>query len=172
MPQAQLPLFSEGMTQISDEIAFEKREGKVYYFNGHLPMFVHEQGDLRSFRLISTQLIVTGTVSQAEIARAFHVPLVTVKRCVKLYRQRGIEGFFKSAKRREGRRLSATVLKQAQALLDEGLKVPEIAQRLGLLATTLHKALDDGRLNYPPEKKKASRRRRGAREQQERASRS
>jgi hypothetical protein len=80
MPQAQLPLFADGMTPINEVIGFERREGKVYYFNGHLPVFVHEESDLRSFRFISTQLIINGTASQAEVARAFHVPLVTVKR--------------------------------------------------------------------------------------------
>src|ERR1700693_2324448 len=110
MPQAQLPLFPEGMTPINEVLAFQRRDGKVYYFNGHLPVFVHEQSDLNSFRFISTQLIVNGTASQGEIARAFHVPLVTVKRCVKRYRQRGAEGFFKPPERRAGRRLNPEAL--------------------------------------------------------------
>jgi transposase-like protein len=146
MPQAQLPLFGEGMTQISQEIAFEKREGKVYYFNGHLPVFVHEERDLRTFRMFTTQLIINGTVSQAQIVRAFAVPSVTVKRSVKLYRQRGTEGFFKPAQRREGGRLTPEVLKQAQGLLEQGRSVPQLAEELGILATTLHKAIGDGRL--------------------------
>jgi hypothetical protein len=37
-------------------------------------------------------------------------------------------------------------LAQVQALLDEGLGVPEISWRLDILRTTLHKAIDDGRL--------------------------
>jgi transposase len=154
MPQAQLPLFGEGMTQISDEIAFQRRDGKVYYFNGHLAVFVHEEADLRSFRMFTTQLIINGTVSQAEVTRAFHVPSVTVKRSVKLYRQRGTEGFFKPPKRREGRRLNEEALKQAQRLLDEGWTIPRIAQELEVLATTLHKAVGDGRLRRDRGKKK------------------
>jgi hypothetical protein len=154
MPQAQLPLFGEGMTQISDEIAFQRRDGKVYYFNGHLPVFVHEEADLRSFRMFTTQLIINGTVSQAEVTRAFQVPSVTVKRSVKLYRQRGTEGFFKPAERREGRRLNEEALKHAQRLLDEGWNIPRIAQELGILATTLHKAVGDGRLRRDRVEKK------------------
>jgi hypothetical protein len=154
MPQAQLPLFAEGMTQINEVIGVERREAKVYYFNGHLPVFVHEEADLRTFRFFTTQLIINGTVSQAQIARAFHVPPVTIKRYVKLYRERGAEGFFKPAKRREGRRLSEEVLRQAQEMLDEGLRVPQIAQRLEILATTLHKAIGDGRLRGGRDEKK------------------
>jgi transposase-like protein len=52
--------------------------------------------------------------------------------------------------------LSPEVLRAAQALLDEGLSVPQIAERLGVLATTLHKAIDDGRLRGPREQKKST----------------
>ena len=31
---------------------------KVYYFNGHLPVFVHEKSALATFRLFSTQLVL------------------------------------------------------------------------------------------------------------------
>ena len=58
MPQVQLPIFPAGVTHINSEIAFEEREGTVYYFNGHLPVFVHEKSDLATFRLFSTQLVI------------------------------------------------------------------------------------------------------------------
>jgi hypothetical protein len=61
----------------------------VYYFNGHLPVFVHEKGALSTFRLFSTQLVINGNATQVEISRAFGVPPVTVKRYVKLYREAG-----------------------------------------------------------------------------------
>ena len=85
MPQVQLPIFPAGVTHINSEVAFQERDGKVYYFNGHLPVFVHEKSALSTFRLFSTQLVINGNVTQAEISRAFGVPLVTVKRYVKLY---------------------------------------------------------------------------------------
>lgn len=146
MPQVQLPLFPDGTTPITAELAFERRGEQVVYFNGHLPVFTHGTKDLASFRLFTTQLIVNGTANQGEIVKAFGVPITTVKRCCKRYRERGAEAFFKAAERREGRRLDTQRLAQAQALLMEGVGVPEISRQLGLLATTLHKAIDDGRL--------------------------
>lgn len=146
MPQVQLPLFPDGSTPITTELAFERRGEQVVYFNGHLPVFTHGTKDLASFRLFTTQLIVNGTASQGEIVKAFGVPITTVKRCCKRYRERGAEAFFKPVERREGRRLDSQRLAQAQALLMEGVGVPEISRQLGLLATTLHKAIDDGRL--------------------------
>jgi transposase len=146
MPQVQLPLFPDGTTQITQELAFAKREGQVVYFNGHLPVFTHAAQDLASFRLFTTQLIVNGVATQAEIVKAFGVPLTTVKRCCKRYRERGPAAFFQAPERREGSRLNAPRLAQAQALLDEGVGVPEIGRQLNILPTTLHKAIDNGRL--------------------------
>lgn len=84
MPQVQLPIFPEGTTEITPEIAFQRRDAAVCYFNGHLPVFVHDCEDLATFRLFSSQLVINGNATQSQIARAFGVPLVTVKRYAKL----------------------------------------------------------------------------------------
>jgi transposase len=161
MPQLQLPIFPVGTTAINPELAFERRDDQVVYFNGHLPVFTHATEDLASFRFFTTQLIVNGTASQGEIVKAFGVPLTTVKRCCRLYRERGASGFFKPAARRQGHRLTAEKLAEAQALLDEGKTVPAISAQMGILASTLHKAIDDGRLKQSKKKilaRRASRR--------------
>jgi transposase-like protein len=152
MPQVQLPIFPAGVTHINSEIAFQERDGKVYYFNGHLPVFVHETSALATFRLFSTQLVINGNVTQAEISRAFGVPLVTVKRYVKLFREGGAAAFFAPVKKRSASKLTAEVCQQAQELLDQGLEVPEVGRQLGILSNTLHKAIRAGRLR--PGKKK------------------
>src|SRR5256885_6867221 len=74
MPQLQLPIFPEGTTLITPEIGFECREGKVTYVHGHLPVFQHAQEDVAAFRYFTSQLVVNGSVGQADIVRAFHVP--------------------------------------------------------------------------------------------------
>ena len=153
MPQMQLPIFPVGMTHINDELAFERREGQVTYFNGYLPVFTHEAGDVATFRMYTTQLIINGTASQGEIVRAFGVPLVTVKRCVKRYRQQGPKGFYKPAAPKTGSRLTPERLVEVQAMLDEGQGVPAISKQTGVMKSTLHKAIDDGRLKAPAKKK-------------------
>ena len=62
----------------------------------------------------STQLVINGNATQAEISRAFGVPLVTVKRYVKLYRESGAAAFFVPAKKRSAGTLTAEVSQQAQ----------------------------------------------------------
>ena len=153
MPQIQMPIYPEGMKHINSELAFECREGKVYYFNGYLPVFMHDREDLPTFRMFSSQLVANGSSTQAEIVRAFGVPLVTVKRYCKLYREKGTAGFFVPAKRRDGSKLTPEIIAQAQVLLDEGTSAPEAARRLGVLSNTLHKAISAGRLRASVKKK-------------------
>jgi len=154
MPQTQLPIFPVGTTKITPELALERRDGKVVYFNGHLPVFTHAAEDLGAFRLYTSQLIVNGTASQRQIVEAFGVPLVTVKRCVKRLREQGAGVFFKAAQRQGGSKLTPERLVQAQELLNQGRSVPVISQELGVLKSTLHKAIDDGRLKQSVKKRK------------------
>jgi len=156
MPQAQLPIFPEGTTEITSEIAFQRKDGQVVCFNGHLPMFVHESGDLATFRFFSSQLVVNGNATQMQIARAFGVPLVTVKRYTKLYRRGGPKAFFAPPKRRQGSKLTPEVLAQGQELLDTGIEESEVAKRLGVLVNTLNKAIHAGRLHKRDIKKKVT----------------
>jgi transposase-like protein len=152
MPQLQLPIFPEGTTLITPEIAFECREGKVTYVHGHLVIFQHAQDDVASFRYFTSQLVVNGTVGQAEIARAFHVPRVTVKRYVNRFRQSSGKDFFAPPRRRSASVLKGETKQKAQLLLDEGKTVPEVAEALGVLANTLHKAIKSGRLHQAQKK--------------------
>ena len=146
MPQIQLPIFPASSTPITGELAFEQRDGQVFYFNGHLPVFTHPVEDIASFRFFTSQLIANGSASQGQVSRAFGVPLVTVKRACKKLREEGASGFFRPTLPRQGRKLTADLIIQAQALLDEGVEVPVIGQRLGVLANTLHKAISFKRL--------------------------
>ena len=90
MPQLQLPIFPAGIIEINNQIAVENREGMVYYVYGHLPVFQHGEGDVRAFRMFTSQMIVNGTVKPKEIVRAFGVPMVRVKRYVKVMREREV----------------------------------------------------------------------------------
>jgi hypothetical protein len=147
MPQLQLPVFPAGVTEINGQIAVEKKDGMVYYIHGHLPVFRHGEDDVRAFRMFTSQMIVNGTVKPKEVVRAFGVPMVTVKRYVKVMRERGSEGFYVAAPRHSSASvLKGEVLERAQQLLDEGRSVPEIAEELKVLANTLHKAIHAGRL--------------------------
>lgn len=147
MPQMQLPMFPAGVTEINSRIAVQKEAGKVFYIHGHLPVFQHEEQDVRSFRMFTSQMIESGTVESKEIVKTFGVPMITVKRYLKLYREQGSKGFYAAKARQSSASvLRGEVLERAQQWLDEGRSVPEVAAELDVLTNTLHKAIRAGRL--------------------------
>lgn len=150
MPQLQLPIFPAGVTEINSQIAVEKRADTVYYIYGHLPVFHHAAKDVHGFRMFTSQMIVSGTVKPREIVAAFGVPMVTVKRYVKVFRERGAGGFYGAKPRHSSASvLQGEALEQARQLLEQGGSVPEVARELKILANTLHKAIRAGRLPQP-----------------------
>src|SRR3974377_732649 len=140
MPQVQLPIFPAGSVEITQDLAGRTGGDQVIYYNGHLPVFTHAKKDLASFRLFTSQLIVQGSATQGDVAKAFGVPLVAIKRAAKLYRERGPAGFYVSARRREGSKLNAEKLEQARALLVQGYPLPIVSAQTGVLWDTLRKA--------------------------------
>jgi transposase len=155
MPQIQLPIFPPGVTHITPVLAFSKQEGRVTYFNGSMPVFVHEEEDRASFQMITAQFCVHGHAKQAEIVRAFGVTKISLKRAVKRYREEGPRGFYTPRKRRGPAVLTPAVLAEAQQRLDEGLEPSEVADRLGIKRNTFSKAVRAGRLHKPVKKTQA-----------------
>ena len=140
-------LFPAGVTEINSQIAVQKDASAVWYIYGHVPVFQHAEGDVQSFRMFTSQLIASGTVKPQEIVRTFGVPMITVKRYMRVYRDHGAKGFYEAKPRHSSASvLKGKVLEQAQRWLDEGRSVPEVAEELKVLAHTLHKAIRAGRL--------------------------
>jgi len=157
MPQMHLPFFPDGVEHITPELAFEKRDGQVTYFNGHMPVFIHAERDIATFRMITAQFCINGNAKQADISRAFGITLISVKRAVKLYREKGVAGFYEEPNRRGPAVLTEAVLKQAQGLLDGGLESSEVAEELAVKRNTLDKAIRAGRLHKRAKKKTSTR---------------
>jgi hypothetical protein len=146
MPQLQLPIFPAGSKNLTNEIAVECEGKRVVYTHGSMPMFQHEKGDLRTFRMFTSHLINIGSARQGDIVKTFGVPLPTVKRYLKLLREQGSEAFFAEPKGRSASVLNGAVREKVESLLREGRSVPAVAQATGVMANTLHKAIRAGRL--------------------------
>lgn len=153
MPQMQFPFFPEGATHITPLLAFSKQDGRVTYFHGDMPVFIHDMDDINSFRMITAQFCVNGNARQVDIIRAFGISKISIKRGVKLFREEGPKGFYARRKTRGAAVLTPAVLKQAQQLLDEEREVPDVADQLGIKRDTLSKAVRAGRLHKRPKKK-------------------
>jgi hypothetical protein len=153
MLTAHLPFFPEGVTQITKDLGVNKENGTITYFNFCMPVFSHAENDLKTFRMITSQFCVNGNAKQAEIYRAFGVTPISVKRSVKLYRTRGVQGFYEPRKPRGAAVLTEDVLAEVQRHLDAGEVIPDIAKKLQLKSNTLAKAVRAGHLHEPFKKK-------------------
>ncbi len=149
MPQLQFPFFPQGMTLINANIGFHRRGDTITCFHGHLPVFHHGVDDLRSFRMSTSQLYINGSAKQSEICRALGIAAINVMRGVKLYREKGIAGFYQEPRRRGAAVLTGPVLVEVQWCLDQGEELAEIATRMHLLPDTLRQAVHAGKLHRP-----------------------
>ena len=147
MPQVQLPLFPDGITEINANLGFKKENGQITYFNGLMPVFIHEESDLNTFRMITSQFYVNGNATQAEICRAFSVPPISIKRAVKKYRESGPAGFYETRKTRDATVLTAEVIEEIQALLNAGESVSSVSKQLQIKKDTLNKPIRQKRLH-------------------------
>jgi transposase-like protein len=152
MPQLHLPMFPDGVTHITNELAFEKKDGRITYFNAHMPVFTHDETDIATFRMITSQFCVSGYAKQSDIIRAFGVTPISVKRSVKLYREKGTKGFYAPRVTRGAAVLVDDVVAQVEELFAGGASVAEVANTLGLKRNTLEKAIRAGRIRAPVKK--------------------
>src|SRR5208282_434931 len=166
MPQLHLPMFPRGVTPITDVLAFAKQDGQVTYFSGQLPVFSHPEDDLASFRMITSQFCVNGGARQSDIIRAFGVTPISLKRSVKIYREKGPKGFYARRATRGPAVLVAAVVEQAEERLAEGATVAAVAEELEVKLNTLQKAIRAGRVRTP--QKKSLRRDRASRSRRHR----
>jgi transposase len=156
MPQMQLPIFSDGVNPITNDVGYERKDNTVVYYCGTMPVFSHSVDDLDSFRMIVSQLYVNGTVHQANLTRAFQIKPLALKRWVKRYRTQGARAFFQV--RHGGSRpkvLTPEVRARVQDRLDQGQSLSEITAELALNYDVLRKAVADGRLIRPQKKTRA-----------------
>jgi hypothetical protein len=149
MPQAQMPFFPQGVIHINPMLAFSMENGRVAYITAGMQLYTHEENDRTSFLMISAQFCANGMAKQAEIAHAFGVPSLAIKRAVKLYREEGVRGFFKPRQQRSAAVLTPDVCTQVQGLFDSGLGLTEVATQTNLKRDTLAKAVRAGRLRAP-----------------------
>lgn len=149
MPQALLPLVPDGATPLNGLLSVVREEGRWIYFFGVRPVFQHDEGDQRSFRMFTAQLICQGSCRQSEIVRTFGVSAISVKRSVKKFREEGIQGFYQPRPGRGATVLTAEVVQQAQELLFQGCSRSQVAEQLGVKSDTLRQAILQGRLSEP-----------------------
>jgi hypothetical protein len=98
MPQATLPLFTTDMTIVNFHVGVQKRDGKVYYFNGSLPFYQHREDDRASFKHVVCQLLSNSMATRSQISKSFHIPARSISRWMNSFQKEGEGCFFREKK--------------------------------------------------------------------------
>jgi len=98
--QFQLPLFQDGVNLITPHLGYQKSDGQILYLNGMTPVFIHDEGDIASFKMIVSQFYLNGAAKQAQLVKAFGINPLALKRWVKRAREHGPKCFYEPGKRR------------------------------------------------------------------------
>jgi DNA-binding CsgD family transcriptional regulator len=143
--QLLLPIFPVDTQMISPTLGVCQRESIVTYLHCGMPIYSHAAEDDKSFRYITSKMILQGLCRRKDIADCFHVTYDSVKRNVKKLEKLGDSGFFAPDKRKGScYKLLPDVVKRMQACLDEGKSNCEIARLEGVSEGSVRYALRKG----------------------------
>ena len=149
MIQQILPLIPHGASSLNKNLSIIRENGNIRYFYCGVPIAVHDENDSSSFKREICQLITNGICRNIEVVRVFGVSKTSVKRWLKMFREKG-EGAFFTVRSGRGPGILVEPLKtELQNLLDSGMSISESAHKLGIKYDTVRKAVKDGRLRPP-----------------------
>jgi len=127
-----------------------RTDGTITIFVRSVPLIRFDADDIACSRLAMVQVVESGAATQQEVAEALGVKRVTIYRQRDKFRAKGVAGLVPDKRGPKGPRTltgskEKTVLKLKQARMTNA----QIAQRLGVSASGIHRALK--RLGYHPE---------------------
>lgn len=129
----QLPLFPEKTKLINATLGVLIKEETVFYLHNGSPIFCHEQSDLNHYRYILGNLVEMNLCSCRELSDALGIPMRSVQRYAKAYRQKGSDWYFRREQKRGGyQKLKEDAMDKVQALLNQSVPVAKIAREVGV----------------------------------------
>jgi transposase len=145
--QLQLPIFPLSAVMITPSLGFYLKDDIVTYLLNGLPIDSHPKDSLKSFRYTTAKLVVLGLCRQVDIVKSFGVSEDSVIRSVKLYKEKGVQGFFEEDGRHgKCHKMLPDRLERIQNMLDKGMSNYSIAKKEKIAEGTIRYALQQGYL--------------------------
>lgn len=146
--QMQLPLFPSDTKLINSTLGVVRKEDSmVFYLHNGSPIFCHDEADLNNYRYILGNLVEMNLCSCGELSKALGIPIRTVQRYAKAYREKGPDWFFhREEKRGTCFKLDEQGMNKAQNLLDQFIPVAKIARELEVTEGAIRYHLRTGKL--------------------------
>lgn len=146
MGQLLLPVFPENTKMITPILGVYTRDGEVYYLLSGMPIYSHDENDIKMFRYVTSNMLLKGLCKNRDIERVFEVSSQSVKRFKKILAERGEDGFFADARKGTCYKLTPKVLQRIQIELNKGRTNSSIAKEEGLSEGSIRHAIKTGKL--------------------------
>lgn len=145
--QTQLPFFPSDTKLINSTLGVRKVDDMVYYLHNGSPIFCHAESDLRSYRYILGNVVEMRLCKCGELSKALGIPVRTVQRYAKTFREKGSDWYFHREEKRGGyNKLDEQSMDKAQQLLDQFIPVAQVARDLGVTEGAIRYHQRTGRL--------------------------
>jgi len=145
--QLLLPIFPTSTVMITASLGFYLKDDIVTYLLNGLPIDSHPKDSLKSFRYTTAKLVVMGLCRQVDIIKSFGVSEDSVIRSVKLYKEKGVQGFFEEDGRHgKCHKMLPERRERIQKMLDKGMSNYSIAKKEKIAEGTIRYALQQGYL--------------------------
>ncbi len=129
--------------------SMQTEDGVTTYFLYLDVIDQHPAGDAAERRLRIARFADMKVASQAEIAAAFGVSVMTVSRLLARYREHGGRGFFEPRRGRGRTKLDGDTISKAERLLAEGCSGRQAARELGIAPSTFSEHCRAGAIVRP-----------------------
>ena len=140
--QSFIPGFPEGAQRIGEALSILKQDGWVTYFVGGDNYLDHKEGDKAGERYAFACLMENGHVRATDLQKPpLCLPHRTLMNWCAQYRKDGSISFFRGPPLKKPPVMTEAVRAQCGSLLQQGIKVAEVARRVGIDHSTLRKAI-------------------------------
>jgi len=134
----------EGAKAINDKVWYRDEGDVRSIFHGQLPFYSYHRLDKVNHKFAAVQLIEAGLAQQEDVAAAFGLSVSTLSRARKVVAEEGIAGLVgKPTGPKERRKARRGIADRIVALRKEKKFHRDIADRLGLSASTVYRVLRD-----------------------------
>jgi transposase-like protein len=147
MRQILLPGFPEGASRIGTSVSVLKKEGRVTYFVGEDNFLSHKVDDKAGLQLAISTLIANRHARASEVETSpLGLSHRTLMRWMRQYNEGGPSVFYEPRGVRSGTVITLEKAIECGRLLDEGMRIAEVARCCGIKESTLRKAIAKGRI--------------------------
>lgn len=149
MLQLLLQGFPENASQINASVSIQKKGDQITYWVGNSNYTSHKAGDKAGLQFAVTSLIINNHARACEISRPpLNIPHRTLMRWIRQYEENecGPRVFYQPGAVRGGKVITPEKAVECGRLLDEGLRIAEVARHVGINESSLRKAVKSGRI--------------------------